>query len=62
VLRYVGVVDKAANTARVELKAYPRSSALGGLQYNDNLVAISSDRYTPQPLVIQVMDKPVLAR
>jgi bifunctional aspartokinase / homoserine dehydrogenase 1 len=53
VLRYVGVVDVAARAARVELRAYAVSSPLGGLSFNDNLISISSDRYTPQPLVIQ---------
>ena len=54
VLRYVGVVDVLKGSARVELRSYERGSALGGLSYNDNLISISSDRYSPQPLVIQV--------
>ena len=53
VLRYVGVIDVAERAAWVELRAYERTSALGSLGHNDNVLSIASSRYSPQPLVIQ---------
>jgi len=53
VLRFVGVVDVEAKTARVELKAYPKTHPFAGTQYADNICAFSTERYAPQPLVVQ---------
>jgi len=53
VLRFVGVVDVQAKTARVELKAYPKTHPFAGTQYADNICAFSTERYAPQPLVVQ---------
>lgn len=51
VLRFVGRVD--ATSARVELRALPSTHALASGTGTDNRVAIHSDRYRDQPLLIQ---------
>merc|ERR1719217_1708163 len=53
VLRFVGVVDVETKKVSVELKAYPKTHPFAGTQYADNICAFSTERYTPQPLVIQ---------
>ena len=53
VLRFVGVVDVEAKKVSVELKPYPKSHPFAGTQYADNIVTFSTERYTPQPLVVQ---------
>ena len=53
VLRFVGVVDVAAKKVSVELRQYPKTHPFAGTQYADNICAFSTERYTPQPLVIQ---------
>ena len=53
VLRYVGVVDVKAKTVSVELKQYPKTHPFAGTQFADNICAFGTERYTPQPLVIQ---------
>ena len=52
-LRLVGVVDVAAAKVSVELRQYPKTHPFAGTQYADNICAFSTERYTPQPLVIQ---------
>ena len=53
VLRYVGVVDVPAKTVSVELRQYPKTHPFAGTQFADNICAFSTERYQPQPLVIQ---------
>jgi aspartokinase/homoserine dehydrogenase 1 len=53
VLRFVGVVDVKAQTVSVELKQFPKSHPFAGTQWADNICAFSTQRYTPQPLVVQ---------
>ena len=53
VLRFVGVVDVKAKKVSVELRTYPKTHPFAGTQYADNICAFSTERYTPQPLVIQ---------
>jgi len=53
VLRFVGVVDVPAKTVSVELRQYPKTHPFAGTQYADNIVAFNTERYTPQPLVVQ---------
>ncbi|BGP39869.1 Homoserine dehydrogenase [Rhodotorula kratochvilovae] len=54
VLRYVGVIDRAAGVVKCGLEAYPTShpfaSALGG---SDNIVAFHTARYAQRPLIVQ---------
>ena len=49
----MGVVDVATKKVSVELKPYPKSHPFAGTQYADNICAFSTERYTPQPLVVQ---------
>jgi len=53
VLRFVGVVDLEAKKVSVELKPYPKTHPFAGTQYADNICAFSTERYAPQPLVVQ---------
>ena len=53
VLRFVGVVDVPAGKVSVELRKYPKTHPFAGTQYADNICAFSTERYQPQPLVIQ---------
>jgi len=54
VLRYVGVVDYASKTGRVELKEYPGDHAFATLKGADNIVSMVTDRYcSDTPLVIR---------
>merc|ERR1712107_111590 len=53
VMRYVGVIDVANKTARVELKSYPAEHPFAATQHADNVVLFSTERYTPRPLVVQ---------
>ena len=53
VLRFVGVVDVEAGSACVELREYPKKHPFAGTQYADNICAFNTERYTPQPLVVQ---------
>jgi len=53
VLRYVGVVDVLAGKASVELRMFPKSDPFAATQYADNIVAYTTKRYTPRPLVVQ---------
>ena len=53
VLRFVGVVDVEAKTCSVELRPYPKTHPFAGTQFADNICAFSTERYAPQPLVVQ---------
>jgi len=53
VLRFVGVVDVDAKTVSVELRQYAKTHPFAGTQFADNICAFSTERYAPQPLVIQ---------
>jgi len=53
VLRCVGVVDVVSKKVSVQLKQYPKSHPFAGTQFADNICAFSTERYSPQPLVIQ---------
>merc|ERR1719453_151036 len=53
VLRYVGEIDIAAKTAKVEMQAVDRSSPLFRLKAGENLVSYYSDRYDPNPLILK---------
>ena len=53
VLRFVGVVDVEAGTVAVELRRYPKTHPFAGTQFADNICAFSTERYAPQPLVVQ---------
>merc|ERR1712100_299038 len=53
VLRYVGTVDVKAGKASVALKTFGSDSAFAGLKHADNIVLFDTERYTPQPLVLQ---------
>ncbi|CAE7257335.1 UPL6 [Symbiodinium sp. KB8] len=53
VLRYVGTINASSRTARISLVSVLRDHPLAALRHADNMVAISSARFTPRPLVIQ---------
>jgi aspartokinase/homoserine dehydrogenase 1 len=53
VLRFVGVVDVEKGTCAVELREYAKTHPFAGTQYADNICAFSTERYQPQPLVVQ---------
>jgi homoserine dehydrogenase len=53
VLRFVGVVDVGSKKVSVELREYPKTHPFAGTQFADNICAFSTERYAPQPLVIQ---------
>jgi aspartokinase/homoserine dehydrogenase 1 len=53
VLRFVGVVDVEKGTCAVELREYAKTHPFAGTQYADNICAFSTERYAPQPLVVQ---------
>ena len=53
VLRFVGVVDVPNEKVSVALKQYPKTHPFAGTQYADNICAFSTERYAPQPLVVQ---------
>jgi len=53
VLRFVGVIDVEKKSVAVELREYPRTHPFAGTQYADNICAFSTERYAPQPLVVQ---------
>ncbi len=56
-LRYVGTLDFSAGpgrgTASVALRSYPLDHPFARLGETDNIVAFSTARYQPQPLVVQ---------
>ena len=52
VIRYAGVVDPKKGCA-VELKNYPRSHVFTRTSGSDNIVAFKTQRYNPQPLIVQ---------
>jgi len=53
VLRFVGVVDVEKGTVAVELREYAKTHPFAGTQFADNICAFSTERYAPQPLVVQ---------
>ena len=53
VLRFVGRVDLDAKKVSVELRKYPKTHPFAGTQFADNICAFSTERYAPQPLVVQ---------
>ena len=52
VLRYVGVVDPAAQCS-VQIESYPRAHAFAGTSGSDNIVAFKTQRYHTQSLIVQ---------
>ena len=52
VIRYAGVVDPKRGCA-VQLKNYPPSHVFAGTRGSDNVVAFKTERYHPQPLIVQ---------
>ncbi|CAA9333161.1 MAG: Aspartokinase / Homoserine dehydrogenase [uncultured Lysobacter sp.] len=52
-LRFIARLDVAAGHARVGLESLPNEHPLAGGAGTDNRVAVWSDRYSEQPLVIQ---------
>ena len=46
-------VDVCDATAEFKIEALPESNALTRCVSNDNIIAILSNRYSPQPLIIQ---------
>lgn len=53
VLRYVGIVDVVNQKVSVELRNYPKTHPFAGTQWADNICAFNTERYDPQPLVVQ---------
>jgi len=53
VLRFVGVVDVENKKCEVKLDMYPKTHSFAGTQWADNIVAFHTERYVPQPLVVQ---------
>jgi len=53
VLRFVGSIDVVNKKCSVKLDKYPKTHPFAGTQYADNIVAFDTERYVPQPLVIQ---------
>eukprot|EP00245_Coleochaete_scutata_P002781 TRINITY_DN1388_c0_g2_i1.p1 TRINITY_DN1388_c0_g2~~TRINITY_DN1388_c0_g2_i1.p1 ORF type:complete len:427 (+),score=90.34 TRINITY_DN1388_c0_g2_i1:24-1283(+) len=53
VLRYVGVVDVLKNEGRVELRRYPKQHPFAQLSGTDNIIAFTTTRYDPQPLIVR---------
>ncbi|KAJ3212539.1 hypothetical protein HK099_007709 [Clydaea vesicula] len=53
ILRYVGVVDVSNQKCSVELKSFDKSHPFGGLKGSDNIIAFYTERFSPQPLIIQ---------
>jgi len=53
VLRFTGSVDVANKKCEVKLDQYPKTHPFAGTQYADNIVAFNTERYVPQPLVVQ---------
>lgn len=53
ILRFVGIVDVANNKCEVKLQEYPKSHSFAGTAWADNIVAFHTERYVPQPLVVQ---------
>mmetsp|Transcript_80320 Transcript_80320/g.117740 ORF Transcript_80320/g.117740 Transcript_80320/m.117740 type:complete len:370 (-) Transcript_80320:151-1260(-) len=53
VLRFVGIIDVENKTCEVKLDMYPKSHSFAGTQWADNIVAFHTERYVPQPLVVQ---------
>lgn len=53
VLRFVGSIDVANKKCEVKLAKYPKTHPFAGTQYADNIVAFATERYVPQPLVVQ---------
>jgi len=51
-LRFVGSIERDG-TATVRLRSVPESDALARLNLTDNLVQFSTERYTPNPLIVQ---------
>jgi len=53
VLRFVGSIDVKNQKCSVKLDKYPKTHPFAGTQYADNIVAFDTERYVPQPLVVQ---------
>jgi len=53
VLRFVGAIDLKNGKASVELRSLPSNHPFAATQHADNVIAFSSDRYSPRPLVVQ---------
>ncbi|HEX4735985.1 MAG TPA: bifunctional aspartate kinase/homoserine dehydrogenase I [Allosphingosinicella sp.] len=51
-LRFVGSIDSSGK-ATVRLESLPGSHALSRLRSTDNLVQFATERYTPNPLIVQ---------
>jgi len=50
---HLGCVDVASGTASVKLTPLPATSLLARCEDNENVVAITSQRYSPRPMVLQ---------
>ncbi|XP_052200278.1 bifunctional aspartokinase/homoserine dehydrogenase, chloroplastic-like isoform X2 [Diospyros lotus] len=53
VLRYVGVVDVVNQKGVVELGRYKKDHPFAELSGSDNIIAITSERYKHQPLIVR---------
>lgn len=53
VLRYVGVVDVDGKSCSVQLKPYPQSHPFASLKGSDNIISFTTERFSPQPLIVQ---------
>jgi bifunctional aspartokinase / homoserine dehydrogenase 1 len=51
VLRYVGTIENGR--ARAEIREYPRDHSFAATKGADNIIAFTTNRYDPRPLVIQ---------
>jgi len=53
IVRFVGVCDFETMSGTVELRRYPADHPFGSLKGADNIVSITTERYSNNPLVIQ---------
>ena len=53
IVRFVGVCDFETKSGTVELRRYPADHPFGSLKGADNIVSITTERYSKNPLVIQ---------
>lgn len=53
VVRYVGSVDTAKKEVRVGLQYFDKDSAIAGLKGSDNIISFYTERYGPNPLIVQ---------
>lgn len=53
IIRYVGSIHTESREVNVGLQMVDRSSPMGSLKGSDNLICFYTDRYGPNPLVIQ---------